>query len=548
MTQALALQSLPEATLVAYLPPGTLIANANVNLNVASPLLQHSISPLDKETEVEQLATSQDPDIKCWFEDRKMRKAVQKIGTRVMKNSGKYDAVAALTAFQALVQADEKLHPEDRYGLIPPQGTYNSRIAVLLEEPSPVMAVETEPTLAGDHRVDKYASYLGKKGLAFDKCLVFYTYYRQRLARLPDEERKQREYTEHLRELTSHEVLCDFLLDSIPAHIVLLCGEFQVSRVLDKHGISLRLVPLRFGSRGLSAWLLVKGNQIHRMYIALPAFERVFHRHEFAAIQKYEHGINVAAALTNTENVRVRYFAGVHVLGIIIKYLREQRNGSSYNTLDDLHSDIQYWLLRNEHLTEVDGRWVLKDMSRFNKSGKNLVEYIHYLISSKGAMKVQQRALANARRGGEVTLYPDEYSSTSTRLRFGILNLPRINIPVPITKSWGMKGPCKANIHYEIAEIAHPNRFARAAKASDDGIRLGNRMEHDGRHVWLTRRGITAVKMANTIHDWLRDAPYEEILKRKDRYPLHSSKQLLRSSVSSHSVRSNQVGMAPSGI
>ena len=272
----------------------------------------------------------------------------------------------------------------------------------------------------------------------------------------------------------------------------------------------------------------MKGNQIDRIYIALPAFERVFYRSELAAIQKYEHGINVAAALTNTENVRVRYFEGAHVLGMVIKCLREQRNGSSYNTLDDLHSDVQYWLLRNEHLTEVDGRWILKDMTRFNNSGKNLVEYIHYLITTKGARStatiVQQRALANARRGGEVTLYPDEYSSTSTRLRFGILNLPRINIPVPITKSWGMKGPCKVNIHYEIAEIAHPNRFARDAKASDDGIRLGIRMEHDGRHVWLTRRGVTAIKMANTIHDWLSDVP---LLKRKDRYPLHSSKQLL---------------------
>jgi len=108
--------------------------------------------------------------------------------------------VAALTAFQALVQEDETLHPEDRYGLIPPQGTYSSRIAILLEEPSPVMAVETEPPLADDHRLDKDASYLGKKGLTLDKCLVFYTYYRQRLARSSDEERKQYEHAEHLRE------------------------------------------------------------------------------------------------------------------------------------------------------------------------------------------------------------------------------------------------------------------------------------------------------------------------------------------------------------
>jgi hypothetical protein len=83
--------------------------------------------------------------------------------------------------------------------------------------------------------------------------LVFYAYYRQRLARLSDEERKQPEPAEHLRELARHKLLCDFLLDAIPARIVLLCGEFQVGRVLDKHGISLRLVSLSFGSRQLSA-------------------------------------------------------------------------------------------------------------------------------------------------------------------------------------------------------------------------------------------------------------------------------------------------------
>ena len=75
------------------------------------------------------------------------------------------------------------------------------------------------------------------------------------------------------------------------------------------------------------------------------------------------------------------------MLGMVIKCLREQRNGSSYNTLDDLHSDVQYWLLRSEHLTEVDGRWILKDMTKFNNSGKNLVEYIHYLITTKGSAK-----------------------------------------------------------------------------------------------------------------------------------------------------------------
>jgi len=72
------------------------------------------------------------------------------------------------------------------------------------------------------------------------------------------------------------------------------------------------------------------------MYIALPACERVFHRGDLAAIQKYEHGTYIAAALTNTQNVRIRYFEGAHVLGIVIKCLREQKNGSSYNTLDDL--------------------------------------------------------------------------------------------------------------------------------------------------------------------------------------------------------------------
>ena len=96
--------------------------------------------------------------------------------------------------------------------------------------------------------MDKYASYLGKKSLTLDKYVIFYTYYCQRLARLSDEERKQTEHAGHLQELMRHEALCDFLLDSIPAHIVLLCGELQVTWVLGRHGISLYLVLLSFGS------------------------------------------------------------------------------------------------------------------------------------------------------------------------------------------------------------------------------------------------------------------------------------------------------------
>lgn len=71
-------------------------------------------------------------------------------------------------------------------------------------------SVEAGPSLASDHRVDKYASYLGKKGLTLEKCVVFYTYYRQRLARPSDEERKQPEHAEHLRELALSQVALRF--------------------------------------------------------------------------------------------------------------------------------------------------------------------------------------------------------------------------------------------------------------------------------------------------------------------------------------------------
>lgn len=74
MAQALALQSLPEATLRVYLPSDTLIANPNVHLNVASPLYQHSFNPLSRHFEVEKLADSQDPDIQSWYKARIERK------------------------------------------------------------------------------------------------------------------------------------------------------------------------------------------------------------------------------------------------------------------------------------------------------------------------------------------------------------------------------------------------------------------------------------------------------------------------------------------
>jgi hypothetical protein len=162
-------------------------------------------------------------------------------------------------------------------------------------------------------------------------------------------------------------------------------------------------------------------------------------------------------------------------------------------------------------------------------SGKSLIKYIHHLLINKGAQTtaaiVAQRALGNARQSGEVTLYSDDYSPTSTRLRFGILNLPRINIPVDVTKSWGLRGPVKVNIRYDITENTHPNPFAKEAKHSDDAIRLGISMEHAGRQVWLSRRGPTAIKMANTLFDWLNGVSTNVAVIREDRYPLHSTKR-----------------------
>jgi hypothetical protein len=85
IAQALALQGLPEATLRVYLPSDTLIANPNVHLNVASPLCQHSFSPIDKQFEAEKLADSQDPDIQSWYKARKASKERKPEMTKIIR-------------------------------------------------------------------------------------------------------------------------------------------------------------------------------------------------------------------------------------------------------------------------------------------------------------------------------------------------------------------------------------------------------------------------------------------------------------------------------
>jgi hypothetical protein len=430
------------------------------------------------------------------------------------------------SAFKTLAKADQDSHSGDLPNLIYPQGTFNSPIAIVLEEPNSFMSLhDGEP----NPNVDKYAVHLGKKGLTPDKCLVFYTYCRQRLMRLSDQDRKLPVNTRETKELKWHEDFCDLVLEESPATVILLCGKLQAERILEQNGTSLRQLFLKFGFCQLSIWLQMKGDDIVRIYINLPSIEKIYYRGDWAAIQKYEHAINVAAALTATEGVRIRFFEGAHVLGLVLRCMQQEKNGFSYSSLGSLHLDILYWLERNEHLVEVEGQWRMKDPDRFQSSGKSLIKYIHHLLISKGAQTiaaiVAQRALGNARQGGEVTLYSDDYSPTSTRLRFGILSLPRINIPVDVTKSWGLRGPVKVNIRYDITENAHPNPFAKEAKHSDDAIRLGISMEHAGRQVWLTRRGPTAIKMANTLFDWLNGVSTNVAVIREDRYPRHSTKR-----------------------
>ena len=79
-----------------------------------------------------------------------------------------------------------------------------------------------------------------------------------------------------------------------------------------------------------------------RMYIILPSTEKIYYRGDWAAIQKYERAINIAAALTVTEGVRIRFFERAHVLAMVIRCMQQEKNGLSYSLLDDLHPDIIY--------------------------------------------------------------------------------------------------------------------------------------------------------------------------------------------------------------
>lgn len=229
MAQALALQSLPEATLRVYLPSDTLIANPNVHLNVANLLCQHSFSPLDKQFETEKLADSQDPDIQSWYKARKKRKlemtkiircnfiendyqhpqnnaegyreaVLKALGNPTLASVENFladcqriqskDDTMVSSAFKTLAKADQDSYLGDLSNLIYPQGTFNSRIAILLEEPNSLMSLIDGECDPNAKLAEKYAAHFGKKGLTLDKCLVFYTYYRQRLMRLSDQDRK----------------------------------------------------------------------------------------------------------------------------------------------------------------------------------------------------------------------------------------------------------------------------------------------------------------------------------------------------------------------
>ncbi|KAL1635372.1 hypothetical protein SLS56_001796 [Neofusicoccum ribis] len=138
--------------------------------------------------------------------------------------------------------------------------------------------------------------------------------------------------------------------------------------------------------------------------------------------------------------------------------------------------------------------------------------------AAKTALIKQNRSLQTASKGGAVKMIAD-----GGRLRFKVLALPWIGIPQRTAKSWDLKGGDTVNVVYDIRkEGSHKKKFAEDDASNDDGSALGIKVVYKGQEVWLSRKGRIAVKMSNTLVDWLSGLPTDSELLAEDRYPLHT--------------------------
>lgn len=151
------------------------------------------------------------------------------------------------------------------------------------------------------------------------------------------------------------------------------------------------------------------------------------------------------------------------------------------------------------------------------------------------AAEKRANALRIAQEGGEVRLSEKKESSGHSRwrIRIGCLEID-LRFPAKTAEDYGLVKDQLVSVKYDIVEGEHPHRFAENATSSDDcwglGIRvqgIANRacgdVEKGGQfEIWLHLKSSgmekKAVKMANTIVDFVSGIPPDTLHSKKDRY------------------------------
>lgn len=105
-------------------------------------------------------------------------------------------------------------------------------------------------------------------------------------------------------------------------------------------------------------------------------------------------------------------------------------------------------------------------------------------------------------------------------------------IPVHIAELWKLERGSVINVQWQITSDFHPHAFALLATKADDGRRVGIRLfttiQNTSYEYWLTRPSVEAIKLANTLHDFLtgqivgKDYHWDESRKYIFQDPKHS--------------------------
>ncbi|MCJ1272153.1 hypothetical protein MMC22_012061 [Lobaria immixta] len=144
-----------------------------------------------------------------------------------------------------------------------------------------------------------------------------------------------------------------------------------------------------------------------------------------------------------------------------------------------------------------------KGLNRSNPLGESTTESIGIdsvlYARQRGLSKCQQTSSYHVIRHYDAKGHDERYMFSLFALLF--------RIPVALARTWNLEEDPNVDVSWRVSDTLSPQRYAALATKDDDGgrvtIELSKTINGSKASSWLTTQGPEAIKVANTVHDFL---------------------------------------------